>query len=254
MKLQDLHKPFDPAKVSWRLGAVDKVGHKGLALAYIDARDVMERLDEVCGPANWQDSYSETPKGRMLCTISIKMDDTWVSKSDGAGDTDVEGDKGAISDAFKRAAVKWGIGRYLYDLDSPWVRAEQKGKSWVIAKGEDDKLRKVLMGHKVTDTASNIANRPEFERLVNRVEQFTSLDDLDAWYNLPETVSAIEALTPNWRYELQQKFLVQGCLIAESHAAAETFWVTYKNMRSLMPDDMLAAIKDMVAMGKQQAA
>jgi hypothetical protein len=48
----------------------------------------------------------------------------WVRKSDGAGETQVEGEKGAISDALKRAAVKWGIGRYLYDLDSPWVPCE----------------------------------------------------------------------------------------------------------------------------------
>lgn len=100
-----------------------------MALAYIDARDVMNRLDEVCGPDAWQDRYTETASGRVLCTIEILSqmpngDWAWVAKSDGAGSTDVEGDKGGISDAFKRAAVKWGIGRYLYDLDAPWVPCE----------------------------------------------------------------------------------------------------------------------------------
>src|SRR3546814_3466291 len=116
-----LSKPFPPSAVSWRSQSLTKDGTKALALAYIDARDVMRRLDDVCGPAGWQDSYAETGKGRLICTISILCGDQWISKSDGAGDTAVEGEKGAISDAFKRCAVKWGVGRYLYDIDAVWA-------------------------------------------------------------------------------------------------------------------------------------
>jgi hypothetical protein len=136
--------PFDPAKVSWRVGSTTADKSKGLALAYIDARDVMERLDEVCGPDGWQDSYTETAKGRVLCTIRIKVGDEWIAKSDGAGNTDVEADKGGISDAFKRAAVKWGIGRYLYDVDSPWVELAKRGNSYAIAPNEMARLAKQL--------------------------------------------------------------------------------------------------------------
>lgn len=124
MNLTDLAKPFPKEAVSWRAQSLNQAKDKALALAYIDARDVMNRLDEVCGPENWSDSYTETPKGRIIATIAIKIGGEWVSKSDGAGETDVEGDKGAISDALKRAAVKWGIGRYLYELESPWVPCE----------------------------------------------------------------------------------------------------------------------------------
>lgn len=124
-----LFDPFPREAVSWRAQSLSKLGDKAMALAYIDARDVMNRLDEVCGPLGWQDSYVETASGRVICTLSIAdMDNqgktVWIAKSDGAGSTDVEGDKGGISDAFKRAAVKWGIGRYLYDLDAPWVPCE----------------------------------------------------------------------------------------------------------------------------------
>lgn len=123
MMFDKLSAPF--ADVHWRAQNVTKDGSKALALAYIDARDVMDRLDEVCGPAGWQDSYAETPKGRLICTLSIlSPDGDWITKSDGAGDTDVEGEKGAISDAFKRAAVKWGIGRYLYNLKDVWAPCE----------------------------------------------------------------------------------------------------------------------------------
>src|SRR3546814_2152808 len=61
-----LSKPFPPSAVSWRSQSLTKDGTKALALAYIDARDVMRRLDDVCGPAGWQDSYAETGKGRLI--------------------------------------------------------------------------------------------------------------------------------------------------------------------------------------------
>lgn len=132
-KFEKLKEPFPESSVSWRVGSTNSDKSKGIALAYIDARDVMKRLDEVFGPTNWQDAYTETQKGRLLCTLSLRIESgEWVSKSDGAGDTDVEGEKGAISDAFKRAAVKWGIGRYLYDLGNEWVTIEPRGKSYAI--------------------------------------------------------------------------------------------------------------------------
>ena len=124
MMFEKLSAPFPPEAVHWRAQTVTKDGSKALALAYLDARDVMDRLDEAVGPANWRDSYVETPKGRTICTLEIRVDGEWIAKSDGAGDTDVEGEKGSISDALKRAAVKWGIGRYLYDLGNVWAPCE----------------------------------------------------------------------------------------------------------------------------------
>lgn len=134
-RLSMLSDEFPRENISWRAQSVTKQGDKAMALAYIDARDVMDRLDLVCGPENWQDSYQETAKGRLICTLSINVGGDWISKSDGAGNTDVEGDKGAISDALKRAAVKWGVGRYLYDIASPWVPCEcypeKRNDKWV---------------------------------------------------------------------------------------------------------------------------
>lgn len=144
-----LSDPLPPNKVSWRVGQITKNDkNKASALCYIDARDVMERLDEVVGPECWTDSYCETPKGRVICTISIKVNDEWVSKSDAAGDTAVEAEKGAISDAFKRAAVKWGIGRYLYDVPMQWVAVDDYKK---ILKSEFPKLERALPGSKIAD-------------------------------------------------------------------------------------------------------
>lgn len=122
--LDKLSAPFPPEAIHWRAQSVTKDGQKALALAYLDARDVMDRLDEAAGPANWATTYEETLKGRVFCRLSLRIDGEWIMKTDGAGDTDVEGEKGAISDALKRAAVSWGIGRYLYDLGNVWAPCE----------------------------------------------------------------------------------------------------------------------------------
>lgn len=146
MKLNDLAKPFAPDRVSWRVGSTTGDKKRGMALAYIDARDVMDRLDEVCGIEAWQCRYPQASGKAVLCEIGIRIGDEWVWKADGAGDTDVEAEKGALSDSFKRAAVKWGIGRYLYDLDSPWVELEVAGRSFKIPDREKARLQALLRG------------------------------------------------------------------------------------------------------------
>lgn len=140
-----LSAPFPPDRISWRVGSTTQDKSRGLALAYIDSRDVQDRLDQVCTPAGWQCRYPHADK-KTVCEIGIKIGDEWVWKADGAGDSDVEAEKGALSDAFKRAAVKWGIGRYLYDVASPWVELEPAGRSYKIKESEFAKLRKALPG------------------------------------------------------------------------------------------------------------
>jgi hypothetical protein len=85
----------------------------------------MKRLDEVCTPQNWQDNYRDV-NGRMLAGIGIKCDSDWIWKWDIGSETSIEKDKGLISDSFKRAAVKWGIGRYLYALDVVYLPASER--------------------------------------------------------------------------------------------------------------------------------
>lgn len=119
---EQLAAPFDLEAVSWRPGKVN--GERCIPLAYIDARDVMDRLDGVVGPENWQDTYLHVG-GAMCCRLSIRIDGEWITKSDGAGATNMEGEKGQFSDALKRAAVRWGIGRYLYGVKVGYVPIDQ---------------------------------------------------------------------------------------------------------------------------------
>jgi len=107
MKLEDLKKEM-PFK--WRVQSTTQYGAS--CVAYIDARDVQDKLDEVCGHL-WQSRYSEH-KGNLFCEIGIKIGDEWVWRSDCGTESNVEKEKGEASDSFKRAAVMWGIGRFLY--------------------------------------------------------------------------------------------------------------------------------------------
>lgn len=142
----ELIKPFPPESIHWRIGNKSKDKKKATALAYINARDVMDRLDSVLGLSGWKDEYhAEAPRyiqkrdrnnnawmeqvcGRVTCKLSLKIDGEWITKSDAAGETNVEGEKGGVSDAFKRAAVKFGIGRDLYRLDTNWYPIDEWGK------------------------------------------------------------------------------------------------------------------------------
>lgn len=124
--LAELKAPFKAKEVHWRQQGKPDNGQV-MVLAYIDARDVMKRLDDVVGMENWQSRFTETPKGKTICELSLRIEGEWITKCDGAGDTQVEADKGAISDAFKRAAVSFGIARYLYYLPTSWGAVNERG-------------------------------------------------------------------------------------------------------------------------------
>lgn len=119
--LKQLKNPFDPKFVKWRVGQTAKDKTKATALAYLDAREVYKRLDDVCGIDGWSSKITEIKDG-FICELSIKMPGgEWVTKSDAADFTDIEAIKGGASSALKRAAAVWGIGRYLYYLPNVWA-------------------------------------------------------------------------------------------------------------------------------------
>lgn len=119
MNLSKLKDPFREAEVEFRLAQAGESGRGVWAkcLAYITSRAIQERLDEVCGPENWTVAYEFIAVSGVICNLSIKIGDEWVTKSDGAEMTKIEPFKGGISSALKRAGSAWGIGRYLYLLE-----------------------------------------------------------------------------------------------------------------------------------------
>ena len=122
----ELARPFPSKDILWRPGSVTKAKDKCIPLAYIDARHVMERLDDVMGTMGWTREHRIDGEF-ILCKLSLWSNPLgeWVSKEDGANKSDIEGVKGGLSDAFKRAAVSFGIGRYLYAVPSSWVPIDE---------------------------------------------------------------------------------------------------------------------------------
>lgn len=162
-----LSAPFAASSLSWRVGQKTKDKKKAMMLVYIDARDVQDRLDEVCG-MNWKDDYKEV-QGRLVCNLQVGN----TVRSDGAGDTDFEGEKGGLSDAFKRAAVKFGIGRYLYNAKNfpTWLE---------IAEGESDFKLPQRAKEQFADIARRLGETCQtYHFWLDKVDACTTKEELD---------------------------------------------------------------------------
>ncbi|PHR61807.1 MAG: hypothetical protein COA43_01155 [Robiginitomaculum sp.] len=215
--LEELAAPFPVDAISWRVGSTTKDKKKGMALAYIDARDVMQRLDDVCGIGGWQNTYPHAGQ-RVICELSIELDGKWVTRTNGAGSTQIEADKGAISDAFKRAAVLWGIGRYLYSLGSVWVHLEPRGATHIIKKDQQYILDAALsklgatpnrpQSNPVKNGASKgTPSRALYTNLVGEIEACG--DDLDAMDILSKSEAfqtKVKQLPADWQGNLQDEY------------------------------------------------
>lgn len=121
MNLLDLQMKI-PCK--WRVQSYSKNKPSAQCVAYIDARQVASILDEVVGAGNWQVDY-KTVNDLLFAGIGIKIEGDWIWKWDTGSETQVEKDKGHVSDSFKRAGVQWGIGRFLYDMEIQYVKANE---------------------------------------------------------------------------------------------------------------------------------
>jgi len=135
---QKLSEPFPPGEVQWRIEALSRDKKRALVVPYVDARTVLDRLDRVVGPEGWQDAYEvladaeravkdeRGERRERLVEVKCRLTVLGVTKEDvGEGDSL----KAAFSDALKRAAVKFGVGRYLYRLEKQWVDYDpEKGR------------------------------------------------------------------------------------------------------------------------------
>jgi hypothetical protein len=217
--LTKLAAPFAPDQVEWRVGSTNKrkweqAGRqgpkRGLPLCYHDARMVMERLDEVV-PGCWQVEPLPMHNGTFACRIGIKIDGEWLWRGDGAGPTGDVSDpekremaqKGGYSDAFKRAGVMWGIGRYLYSIKADWIVLDDY---WGIPDSAKATLRRALEAgaSNVTPKSSYRAHKdgdyPRIENLLRNAKTLRALET--AWRNNQETI----AVWPDhWREHITEE-------------------------------------------------
>jgi hypothetical protein len=128
-----LAAPFDAGEVKFKPQTVS--GNRALAIAFVDARVIQDRLDDVLGVMGWQDSYECLPDGSVVCRLSIRIGGEWITKTDVGSQSEQpdEGDrrKAAFSDALKRASVKFGVGRYLYRMKPQWVDYDPQKRQFV---------------------------------------------------------------------------------------------------------------------------
>ncbi len=145
MELSRLDEPFPPEDIEWRVqqcGIADSGKAWAMVLAYVTNRAIMKRLDDVCGKENWKNEFLPGPDGGVMCGISIRVGDEWITKWDGAEKTQVEAVKGGMSGSMKRSAVQWGIGRYLYGLEENFAESSaEKRQGWNRASFKDKKTQ-----------------------------------------------------------------------------------------------------------------
>jgi len=131
--MEALASPFENNEIRHKPGVVS--GNRALAIPYVDARAIQDRLDLALGLINWQDEYECLADGAVICRLRVRIGDEWIVKVDVGGPSDQpdEGDrrKAAFSDALKRAAVKFGIGRYLYRQTPQWLDFDPVRKQFV---------------------------------------------------------------------------------------------------------------------------
>src|SRR5260221_5019151 len=129
-QLTALAAPFPADDVNWRPAGKGGANTRAQVVAYVDARAVQDRLDAVLGPLGWAFDWQPVhvdDKGDVTIakgTLTVEG----VSKSDVGTASTYEPSKSAVSDALKRAAVLWGVGRYLYELAPATVTLDAQGR------------------------------------------------------------------------------------------------------------------------------
>ena len=196
---QALAEPFSADYIQAKPGAVK--GEKALAFFYVDARAVMDRLDDVFGVYGWQDHYEiALDKNIVLCRLSVWDGRQWVTKEDVGVhspnfDSKANEDaldrayKGTFSDALKRTAVKFGIARYLYDVPAMWFDFDSQYKRF---KSPPKIPEKFLPGTKGPAQQSKVAA----DWIVGQLHEAKTAEDVDKVYKVVSERGAARVLLP----------------------------------------------------------
>lgn len=211
--LKQLAEPFDPPDIKWRVGSTSRDKTKAQALPYAEPRMYEDRLNSVC-PGAWSVTFKPWSDNRVICELTIHGI-TRSSTGEGDGRPDAVKGTAAEAQAFKRACSKFGVGRYLYNLNAPWVAydpqrkrlletpklpvtaTQQPGNARTLSKPRAAALHRELgrlpyiHSNEHNDLASEAANRP--------IESFTQLTEQDArrLYARAKRVNAERAASVN---------------------------------------------------------
>lgn len=204
--MSDLFRLLDADEIECRVQRCTKDGVS--LLLYKDARCDMNILDETVGAMNWKKSY-QLIDNQLFCTIEIWDEEKsqWISKQDVGVESNTEAEKGRASDAQKRAAVAFGIGRELYTAPFIWIdakdtrleeyeeggRKKYKCKDTFIVSAieydDDERISYLLIRNRrnniVYQYGVSLANASNRERLIAFCRSYNiALKDVASKYNL----------------------------------------------------------------------
>lgn len=194
-KFAELSKviPFKFRVWSW-VGAAKEVGNKKIydkyvVMWYIDARDCMDRLDELFGPYRKREYVDIAQKA--YCAVSLWDGRQWISKSDVGDPTAISKNKWESSDSFKRACVNWWLGRFLYTMPTVHITAEeyQANKynvSGFIKKKYQLQLQEWYNKHDI-----------KIDQLISKYENSDDWDSSDWSPDIDDVTKNFSALPPN---------------------------------------------------------
>lgn len=231
--LKIFDEPFAEKDIEWRVGSAGETNGKVWCsvLCYLSNRAIMNRLDKVCGKDGWRNEFHPGPQGGVLCGISVEIDGQWITKWDGAENTNIEAVKGGLSDSMKRCAVQWGMGRYLYKMGDSWGIVSSSGKlkgqykkkgeqypvkfkydvpqlpDWALPKPFNVELFGVFQKEKLA--ASNILGE-DFVRILEEFEPFNVLEEKAFFWKRTEV--EISHIYTQWNARIKTVLFVDKCL------------------------------------------
>ena len=135
--VNELSKPL-PFK--WKLQSYTKKKDKALCVAYIDSRTVTKRLNEVAVYGWHREHFSIGVD--TYCRLGLVMPDNTIQWRSDVGESDnaTEKAKTSSSDSYKRAAINFGLGLFLYDMDIITLPVVQEGTFYNIVKPDGSKV------------------------------------------------------------------------------------------------------------------
>ena len=122
--LEKLAQPFPSSSIYWRAGVVSRDKKRAQALPYAEPRIYEDRLNQIC-PGLWSVSFRPWGESRIICDLTIGE---LTRSSTGEENEGFAPGTAAEAQAFKRACVKFGLGRYLYDIPIVWVPYDEKAR------------------------------------------------------------------------------------------------------------------------------
>lgn len=268
--LKDLTKPIP---FRWKVQAV--FGTKAQCVPYLRAQDIMDLLDDVVGVDGWKDEYKEI-KGNMFCGISLNINGEWVTKWDCGIESQFDKEKGEASDAFKRAAVKFGIGRFLKEVPKKWVdvliEGEGKNKKTTpvyYEKNNPVKIKDLTEYFRKLDPVNPVETQEE--KLSKFVGTISNLQGLNTFYkekkDLIEGSELLKSAISKRKAELYVAGLnsagefIQSCTNAdEVLTAKDKFKAIWNNpeytevLQSLMDDKLVQLAKEAVQLKAEAKA